>query len=330
MEGLQDIWGWQPALYLFLGGMGAGAFIAAMVVYFREGDKARSTVFASLVAAVVCLAVGLLLLLSELITPLRGMMMWQSFSNFGSWMTFGAWIVFAALVVFALEAIVVWEKTAGALAKRIKGFDGYAPKLARALGVVSCVLGFCVAVYTGILLMSAPGVPLWNTLLLPCLFTVSALDTGVALVEVIALANRKKAALSKETNRILEYAVVALVVLELAVLALLLVSMAGSPGSGVPRGRRCRPIGRTHHRRRSGSPFWALVVLVGLVCPLAAALVALVGKSDKAQGATLWGALGAMIGGCALRFIIVMAGLHADPVIDAVSRYSDSPLDPFG
>ena len=172
---------------------------------------------------------GLLLLLSELITPLRGMMMWQSFSNFGSWMTFGAWIVFAALVVFALEAIVVWEKTAGALAKRIKGFDGYAPKLARALGVVSCVLGFCVAVYTGILLMSAPGVPLWNTLLLPCLFTVSALDTGVALVEVIALANRKKAALSKETNRILEYAVVALVVLELAVLALLLVSMAGSP-----------------------------------------------------------------------------------------------------
>ena len=253
MEGLQDIWGWQPALYLFLGGMGAGAFIAAMVVYFREGDKARSTVFASLVAAVVCLAVGLLLLLSELITPLRGMMMWQSFSNFGSWMTFGAWIVFAALVVFALEAIVVWEKTAGALAKRIKGFDGYAPKLARALGVVSCVLGFCVAVYTGILLMSAPGVPLWNTLLLPCLFTVSALDTGVALVEVIALANRKKAALSKETNRILEYAVVALVVLELAVLALLLVSMAGSPVLGAgrpgwtglpPCGGACRPGGQ--------------------------------------------------------------------------------------
>lgn len=320
MEGLQDIWGWQPALYLFLGGMGAGAFIAAMVVYFREGDKARSTVFASLVAAVVCLAVGLLLLLSELITPLRGMMMWQSFSNFGSWMTFGAWIVFAALVVFALEAIVVWEKTAGALAKRIKGFDGYAPKLARALGVVSCVLGFCVAVYTGILLMSAPGVPLWNTLLLPCLFTVSALDTGVALVEVIALANRKKAALSKETNRILENAVVALVVLELAVLALLLVSMAGSP---VQESHEAAVAAQSAALIIGGDlalPFWALVVLVGLVCPLAAALVALVGKSDKAQGATLWGALGAMIGGCALRFIIVMAGLHADPVIDAVSQ----------
>ena len=168
--------------------------------------------------------------------------------------------------------------------------------------------------------MSAPGVPLWNTLLLPCLFTVSALDTGVALVEVIALANRKKAALSKETNRILEYAVVALVVLELAVLALLLVSMAGSP---VQESHEAAVAAQSAALIIGGDlalPFWALVVLVGLVCPLAAALVALVGKSDKAQGATLWGALGAMIGGCALRFIIVMAGLHADPVIDAVSQ----------
>ena len=107
MEGLQDIWGWQPALYLFLGGMGAGAFIAAMVVYFKEGERRRRTVCASVVASVVCLAVGLLLLLSELITPLRGMMMWQSFSNFSSWMTFGAWIVFAALLVFACEAVCV-------------------------------------------------------------------------------------------------------------------------------------------------------------------------------------------------------------------------------
>lgn len=320
MEGLQDIWGWQPALYLFLGGMGAGAFIAAMVVYFREGDKARSTVFASVVAAVVCLAVGLLLLLSELITPLRGMMMWQSFSNFGSWMTFGAWIVFAALVVFALEALVVWEKTATALAKRSKGFEEQAPRLARVLGVIGCVLGFCVAVYTGILLMSAPGVPLWNTLLLPCLFTVSALDTGVALVEVVAFANRKKAPLAKETNRILQYCVVVLVVLELVVLAMLLVSMGSAPVEESPAAAVAAQSAELIASGTLAFPFWALVIVVGLVCPLAVALIALVGKFEKAHNATLFGALGAMIGGCALRFIIVMAGLHADLVIDAIAQ----------
>ena len=29
---LQTIWSWQPALYLFLGGMGAGAFVMAAVL----------------------------------------------------------------------------------------------------------------------------------------------------------------------------------------------------------------------------------------------------------------------------------------------------------
>ena len=98
MEGLQNVWGWQPALYLFLGGVGAGAFIAAMVAYFKNGQKKSSTVFASVCAAAVCLVVGLLLLLSELITPARGLMMWQSFSNFSSWMTIGAWVVFGDCV----------------------------------------------------------------------------------------------------------------------------------------------------------------------------------------------------------------------------------------
>ena len=59
MEGLQVVWGWQPALYLFLGGMGAGAFVAAMIVYFREGEKCRGTAVVSVLAAVVCLVVGL-------------------------------------------------------------------------------------------------------------------------------------------------------------------------------------------------------------------------------------------------------------------------------
>ena len=31
---LQTIWGWQPALYLFLGGMGAGTFVMAAVLFF--------------------------------------------------------------------------------------------------------------------------------------------------------------------------------------------------------------------------------------------------------------------------------------------------------
>ena len=80
----------------------------------------------------------------------------------------------------------------------------------------------CVAAYTGILLMSAPGVPLWNTLLLPCLFTVSALDTGVALVELVERGVERKAVsprLSGKAHKLQSRVVCVLVVAELLVLA---------------------------------------------------------------------------------------------------------------
>lgn len=317
MEGLQVVWGWQPALYLFLGGMGAGAFVAAMIVYFREGEKCRGTAVVSVLAAVVCLVVGLLLLLSELITPLRGMMMWQSFSNFTSWMTFGAWIVFAAVVVFVLVAVCMGKRSSALVSKVWKGFEGLAPKLARILGVVGVALGLCVAAYTGILLMSAPGVPLWNTPLLPCLFTVSALDTGVALVEVVAFVFRKKEDMGEGTAKILEIAVVALVVLELAVLALLLTSMLGEADTAVAAA--AAQSASILVEGQLAPFFWGLVVAVGLVLPLVAAVLAFVLKSKKAGITSLVGAIGAMVGGCTLRFIIILAGLHADPVMGAVA-----------
>ena len=38
---LQLTWSWQPALYLFLGGMGAGAFIMAAVLFLIDKAKHR-------------------------------------------------------------------------------------------------------------------------------------------------------------------------------------------------------------------------------------------------------------------------------------------------
>lgn len=317
MEGLQVVWGWQPALYLFLGGMGAGAFIAAMFVYLREGEKCRGTAVVSVLASIVCLVVGLLLLLSELITPLRGMMMWQSFSNFTSWMTFGAWIVFAAVVVFMLVAICMGKRSGAIVSKVWKGFEGLAPKLTRILGIVGMLLGLCVAAYTGILLMSAPGVPLWDTPLIPCLFTVSALDTGIALVEVVAFIFHKKEEMGEKTAKILEIAVVVLVVLELVVLALLLTSMMGATDNVIAAA--AAQSASILVEGQLAPFFWGLVVAVGLALPLVAAVLAVVMKSKKACVISLVGAIGAMAGGCTLRFVIIMAGLHADPVMGAVA-----------
>ena len=156
----------------------------------------RKTICIASWAATACLVAGLLLLLSELTNPLRGMLLWQSFSNGTSWMTFGAWVVFAAVIVFGLMAVLSTEQWVKPVSKKWKGYPKARNRMRSVLAVVGIVLGLCVAVYTGILLMSVPGVPLWNTLLLPCLFTVSALDTGAALVEIVAVADRKSTRLN--------------------------------------------------------------------------------------------------------------------------------------
>ena len=212
---LQTIWSWQPALYLFLGGMGAGAFVMAAVLFLIDRTRHRLIVCVSMWAALASLAVGLLLLLSELVTPLRGLMMWQSFGHFTSWMTYGAWGAFAAMAVFAVSALLATRPVGVWLAKKWKWFEKRGVALRRVLAVIGIVLGAFVAVYTGMLLMAAGSVPLWSTPLLPALFTVSAFDTGVALVELVALALSKKDALAPKARVLMERIVVVLVLVEM-------------------------------------------------------------------------------------------------------------------
>lgn len=329
MDELQVIWGWQPALYLFLGGMGAGAFVAASIVYLMDRTSHKRTICAAMWAATICLGVGLLLLLSELIHPLRGLLLWQSFSNFSSWMAVGAWVVLAAVMVFGLSALLSTGKFSSA--------EGTIAVVRKVLAIGGVFLGFGVAAYTGILLMTAPGIPLWNTAILPFLFTVSALDTGVALVEIIAVVNAKKEPLAARPHRFLSISVVVLVVLELIVLFFFIQTMlAGNKGSTMSLSSALTAV-QSIALLTDGSLspfFWGLVVVCGLILPLAVAITGLLLQrraKDKApkelrQGnvLTVAGAAGALVGGCALRFLILMAGLHADYVADsAASIFAD-------
>lgn len=345
---LQLVWGWQPALYLFLGGMGAGAFAMASILYLREGVRLRRTVAASAWLAIACLVLGLLCLLTELTNPLRGMLLWQSFSNMGSWMSIGAWVLVAALVVFGLFAVLITGPVDAWLTNRWPGFADFCHKLRNVLAVCGILLGLGVAAYTGILLMSAPGVPLWNTWLLPCLFTVSGLDTGVALVELVAAALARKEPMAHRNHKLMAIFVVVLVIAELVVLALFL-GGALSGNSQTPAD--AASVAALSAELMVSGPltyqFWGLVVACGLALPLICAVASLAHKLPHAptteklaeddvtpesasaaentaadstpeparvKAFTCVGAIGALIGGCALRFLVVMAGLHADPV----------------
>lgn len=310
---LQLVWGWQPALYLFLGGVGAGAFVvAALLFFFGKNDHRKGLAFVSW-AAVACLAVGLLLLLTELIFPLRGLMMWQSFTNVASWMTVGAWLLFAAVVFIFLTAAALTEP----LAKRLHlPGEGVFLKVCFAAGGV---LGFGVCVYTGILLMSAPGVPLWNSLLLPCLFTASALDTGVALNEIVFCAVEKKP--TARFRKAMVAGTLALIALEALAVAALLGSMASGGGYGMESYVQAASASVAILTTGELAPwFWAAFVGIGLVCPVACALVSCFVKTGKGHVVTYVGAASVLVGGCVLRFLVLLAGIHADVIAVEVAK----------
>lgn len=324
---LQLTWSWQPALYLFLGGMGAGAFVMAAVLFLIDQTKHRLITCVSMWAAFVSLAVGLLLLLLELITPARGLLMWQSFGHFTSWMTYGAWGAFAAMAVFVVSALLATRPVGVWLANKWAWFAQHGMKLRRALAGIGIALGAFVAVYTGMLLMDAGSVPLWNTPLLPLLFTVSAFDTGVALVELVAVAATKKDPLAPRARTLMERVVVVLVIVEMLVLAVFLGSMLGADTQSAQGATGAASATLLTTGGLAGC-FWGMVVACGLVVPLVMAAAGLIlRKRSHASGKTSThalsplmaiGALGALIGGCELRFLILAAGIHADVIAETV------------
>lgn len=309
----QTIWGWQPALYLFLGGLAAGSFIVAGFIRMLAKDKLNFVVTIGMWFALICLGVGLILLVADVSQPLRALQMWKSFSHVtSSWMAIGAWLLFFAAIAFFVSAILCTDVIVNRIVAKSDESDqdsahakSTISMVANGFTVAGMVLALGVALYTGILLACAPGIDFWNNPVLPVLFTVSALDTGVAAVAVIAVIAAKK--WGQDTSRlhhVLECGTLVLVIVEALALTALLLTSSGEAAmvsvDAITQGWLA-------------IPFWVLVVVVGLAIPLAVAAVSVISKKITVSRKVLVAsACCACIGGCALRFVVVYAGAHLD------------------
>ena len=166
----EPIWGAPIAMYLFLAGLGAGAFVAATAAG-RMAPQAKRTVRAGRVIALGAVAVGLVLLMVDakggFLHPWRFALL---LGNVQSVMTWG--VVFLAAFVVIAAVVVVRD-----LLKKSVPFG---------LEAAGCGFAIAVAMYTGVLLGVVKTFPLWNSAVLPFLFLVSAMSTGVCAVFLFA------------------------------------------------------------------------------------------------------------------------------------------------
>jgi hypothetical protein len=159
---MQDGWGWLVAVYLFLGGVGGGAYTIAAINGFLGEGAALSTRI-GLWIGFPALLVGSLFLVVDLGSPTRAVLAGMKPKT--SWMARGFWIISIFMVLAFLHLVLhLMGRTEGLLIDIIAG-----------AGIVFAV---STVAYTGILLGASKGIPFWRTGIVPVVFVVSALVTG--------------------------------------------------------------------------------------------------------------------------------------------------------
>ncbi|MCQ9205930.1 MAG: polysulfide reductase NrfD [Omnitrophica bacterium] len=173
---------WMIAMYFFLGGLSAGSYFFSVAAnYWKKEFKPLAKTAA--IVAPIALAVGILFLLVDLGQPLRA---WRLFTHFNprSAISWGTWFL---NIFFLVSSIYAWFL--------IKGDEKRAKKYAYS----GLPLAFLVATYTAVILAQAPGRELWRHIvaIIPWLFLVGGLISGIALVILISAGRRDNALLGK-------------------------------------------------------------------------------------------------------------------------------------
>ena len=287
------VWDGIIATYLFLAGLGAGAFALAALAGFVRPDAVKLRTIGYVIAPI-AVGVGTVLLMVDakagLMNPLR---FFGPLGNFSSIMAWGVVILVAFMAVSAIALVVMLVKKA-------------TPK---ALDVVGLVCAVAVAVYTGMLLGDAPGFPLWNPIVLPLLFLVSATSTGFAAVLLVAHLMKAE---GLESLGFLRKAGLVLPVVEAVLIAALLGVVSGTGGSAA------LAAAASVASLAFGAyavPFWLGLVLVGLALPFCLELLQ-ASKAKKAAndgsgstGLAVTGEVGVLVGGFLLRYLVIMAAV---------------------
>lgn len=296
-------WGWLIAIYLFLGGLGAGAYLSSFAA--EKGFLGKSTNLnrVGYFVSAPIVAFGALLLITDLGQGLKKpWLIINMFLNFRSVMTWGIYILSAFIFIAFINAYFVWKKK----------------QTPSVLTYIGAILALSTAAYTGMLLAVVQGVPFWNSYLMPVVFVVSALSTGLSLTSLLAHFFEKHQAHEVRVSQVHLGLVGAEIIALIAFFGLI---YSGSQGTVAKLSANLLLT------ESLALPFWLLLVIIGLVGPLA--FYVLQSRSnrksrllmqeenlsqnaniqEKAKISILFCDAAVMVGGLTLRCLIVFAAL---------------------
>lgn len=254
-----DIWTWEVAIYLFLGGMTAGLMIYSAVVHLlNKQDRYHFVANQLPLWAPVVLSIGMTTLFLDLEHKLYVFRFYTTIQP-SSPMSIGSWVLQVVYLICFLMILATLRQGYPRLAAMAEKLPlvttilNLSEKYLRIIALWSIPVGIALGIYTGILLSTFSARPFWNTGVLGLLFLVSGLSTAAALIAVSA-----KEKLERESFARLDAGIITI---ELLFIGLLIIGL--STGGRVQLESLAMIMTGDY-----ALAFWGLFVTLGLVIPL--------------------------------------------------------------
>lgn len=287
-DGMNIMWDWRLPTDIFLGGMGAGAFMVAVVLSYYNSRYRMLNKLGAYIAPV-AVALGLLLLLWELGRPGRFYLPITSFKS-SSVLAWGILIQ----VLFLIAAVIYALQVSRAKEEAPRG-------LWAVLGLALAVL---VALYHGAFFAVLAARPLWSSALLPVLSLATSVALGISAILLLASLVGDKEGMGQvyaKLNRAL--------VVSLGAATVMLLLHVMTLANGTLEAKEHLALLLSNY----GGLFWVGAVFIGLIIPILLGAIGIYTAATSegqtvSMGLPLLVAILVLVGGYILRYVIIIGG----------------------
>ncbi len=168
----QTTFAWLISIYFYFTGLSAGSFVVSTMSYGFGMKMYKPISRIAVITATMCLMIAPIALLMQVGWPIRSIWNHFAYLNFHSPMTYGAFLLVGYPVVCIFYALYMFRDNA---------------RMTKLLGSIGIPTAIATHGYTGFILAFGKARAYWNTALMPTLFLVSAIVSGLALMVLIVM-----------------------------------------------------------------------------------------------------------------------------------------------
>lgn len=168
----QTTFAWLISIYFYFTGLSAGSFVVSTMSYGFGIKMYKPISRPAVITATLCLGIAPIALLMQVGWPIRSIWNHFTYLNFSSPMTWGAFLLVGYPVVCVFYALYMFRDNV---------------PMTKLLGSIGIPTAIATHGYTGFILAFGKARAYWNTALMPTLFLVSAIVSGLALMILIVM-----------------------------------------------------------------------------------------------------------------------------------------------